>query len=256
MTGPMFVSYGGGVNSTAMLIGMHERGIVPDAVQFSDTKGEKPETYFYARVVLAGWLSRAGFPPLTELCRTDRLHLDESLEAECHRLGTLPSRAYGFGTCADKWKLDPMRWWVKKRYGGQQVIRAVGFDAGEPERAKPYSDKHMVVWYPLIEWGWDRDACVAAIKRAGLPVPPKSACFFCPSSKKREVIQLGKRHPALLARAFAIEDSGMAKASDAKGLGRSFSWRALIAADAAQQKLFPESPVEDCLICVDESEAA
>ena len=39
------VSFGGGVNSSAMLIGMHERGITPDAILFSDTGGEKPETY-------------------------------------------------------------------------------------------------------------------------------------------------------------------------------------------------------------------
>ena len=44
---PTVASYGGGVNSTAMLIGLAERKEVVDLILFSDTGGEKPETYHY-----------------------------------------------------------------------------------------------------------------------------------------------------------------------------------------------------------------
>ena len=40
-------SFGGGVNSTAMLIGMWERGESVDLILFANTGGEKPETYTY-----------------------------------------------------------------------------------------------------------------------------------------------------------------------------------------------------------------
>jgi len=43
------VSFGGGTNSTAMLVGMWERGERPDAILFADTGGEKPHTYQHAR---------------------------------------------------------------------------------------------------------------------------------------------------------------------------------------------------------------
>ena len=36
-----------------------------------------------------------------------------------------------------------------------------------------------------MEWGWDRDRCIRAIQEAGLPLPGKSSCFFCPSMKRR-----------------------------------------------------------------------
>lgn len=62
MRRPLVVSYGGGVNSLAMLVGYHERGEVPDAVVFSDTGGEKPETYFSLRIAVRGWMARLGFP--------------------------------------------------------------------------------------------------------------------------------------------------------------------------------------------------
>lgn len=39
------VSYGGGTNSTALLVGMVNNKIIPDAIIFADTGGEKPETY-------------------------------------------------------------------------------------------------------------------------------------------------------------------------------------------------------------------
>ena len=41
--------------------------------------------------------------------------------------------------------------------------------------------------YPLREWGWSRDRCIARIEAAGLPVPPKSSCFFCGAIRPDEV---------------------------------------------------------------------
>lgn len=38
------VSFGGGVNSTAVLIGLHDRSEIPDAILFADTGGEKPKS--------------------------------------------------------------------------------------------------------------------------------------------------------------------------------------------------------------------
>ena len=41
------VAYGGGVNSTSMLVGLHERGIPVDLILFADTGGELPSTYIF-----------------------------------------------------------------------------------------------------------------------------------------------------------------------------------------------------------------
>ena len=53
-------------------------------------------------------------------------------------------------------------------------------------------------WYPLAQWRDDRPACERIIRAAGLPVPMKSACFFCPASKKHEILWLREHHPDLL----------------------------------------------------------
>jgi len=55
------VSYGGGTDSTALLIEAHRRGIRPDLILFADTGSEMPHTYAYLPVV-AEWCARVGFP--------------------------------------------------------------------------------------------------------------------------------------------------------------------------------------------------
>lgn len=59
----LVVAYGMGVDSTAMLVGLHQRGVRPDLILFADTGGEKPETYAYLPIIQA-WLERVGFPPV------------------------------------------------------------------------------------------------------------------------------------------------------------------------------------------------
>src|SRR2546430_2500819 len=106
---PLVVSFGGGVNSLALLIGLKERGIRPDAILFADTGGEKPETY--DAVFKAGaWLLAIGFPGLV-VVRNDGMY--ESLEDNCLKKNMLPSLAYGFKSCSDKYKRRPMDKYVK-----------------------------------------------------------------------------------------------------------------------------------------------
>jgi hypothetical protein len=228
------VSYGGGTNSTAMLVGMHERGERPDAILFADTGGEKPHTYEHIEAMQA-WCVKVGFPPIQSVRNPKG-----TLEQDCLDREALPSVAYGFKSCSDHFKIRPQARFLKDA-GIVPTQRLIGFDADEPHRAKPIEGNR----YPLIEWGWGRDECVKAIDRAGLPQPGKSACFFCPSSKKHEIIDLRKRYPDLLERALAMEAN--ADLTKIKGLGRDFAWSALVQFSDAQIDMFSESRVEiDC----------
>ena len=82
-----------------------------------------------------------------------------------------------------------------------------------------------------MDWGWDRETCQRVIADEGLPVPVKSACFFCPASKKSELIQLSHGSPDLYAQSLALEDRYRAgkhyrgEDGSTRGLGRRFSWR-------------------------------
>ena len=47
-----------------------------------------------------------------------------------------------------------------------------------PAEGVPHYKDRYDVFYPLRDWGMDRAACIEEIKSVGLPVPPKSCCFF------------------------------------------------------------------------------
>lgn len=191
---PLVVAYGMGVDSTAMLIEWHRRGLDrPDAILTADTGSEKPETMDYIHV-MNSWLDSVGYPLITLLKRNSPRAGDTSLHGECLRKSVLPSLAYGGHSCSLKWKFDPQWAWTKKTFGWTQprkkkgaaerpagswscgapnVIKLIGYDASPSDlrRVKNAVGK----WppgheyrYPLVEWGYDRHKCIDIIKSAGL----------------------------------------------------------------------------------------
>ncbi len=228
-------SFGGGTDSTAMLIGMWERGERVDLILFADTGGEKPHTYEHIKR-FSEWLVKNGMPEITVVS------CGKSLEQDCLDRNALPSIAYGFKTCSQRFKIQPqdkfLNNWQPARdvwASGGKVTKLVGYDASEERRAKEYQSDKYTNRYPLIEWGWDRAICIDLIKSYGIPLPGKSACFFCPSSKAQEVKQLAKQYPDLAKRAIAMEKNAIL--TDIKGLGRDYSWADLIEFDEKQLKL-------------------
>ena len=229
MKTPLLVAYGGGINSTAMLVGMAERGIRPDAILFADTGGERPETYAYVKTV-SDWCVAQGMPAIVTVSNARKY---TSLEDECLSVPTLPSIAYGFKRCSLKWKLDPQEKWATRwpdRVAAGSYRKAIGYHAGESHRQSRVQFNGYTAEYPLREWRWYQEDCLAAVERAGLPKAGKSACFFCPSTKPREILELQERHPDLFERALTIErkarDSGTMQT--VKGLGRNWAWEMFV----------------------------
>lgn len=250
------VSYGGGTNSTAMLIGMVERGETCDLILFADTGGERPDTYSFVSD-FSRYLVEHGMPEIITVKRTNRAGEIRTLEQDCLDGKMLPSIAYGFKACSMKYKRDPQdkfcnNWQPAKDFwkSGQKVTKLIGYDMDEPHRAKIPEDDKYLYRYPLIEWNWGREECVDAIKRAGLRPAGKSACFYCPSSKRAEILALKRDYPDLAARAVAMENN--AELTTIKGLGRDFAWRDLLAWNEAQINMFPyESRIEIECGCYD-----
>lgn len=235
---PVIVAYGGGINSTAMLIGMRDRGVMPDLILMADTGGENPETVRWLGT-FAAWLRDNKMPAL-KIVRNDGMY--DSLEHNCVAKNMLPSLAYGFKSCSDKYKRRPQdkycnHWEPAKDCwaAGEKCIKYIGYDADEERRAKIADDDKYVYEYPLLAWEWGRDECVSVVAGEFETIPPKSSCFFCPAMKKQEVLNLKRNHPHLFDRAIAMERG--ADLSTVKGLGRSWSWEALGRADDEQMSL-------------------
>lgn len=204
---PLVVAYGLGVDSTAAIVGLHTLGIRPDLILFADTGNEKQETYDYLPI-MQRYLESIKFPKVQVVRKVvkDFKHWPPyaSLGENCLTNGTLPSLAFGFKSCSLKWKVYPQELFTKKWEpavkcweGGEKVRKIIGYDAGTKDRkryaqAQGVEDPKYAYEYPLIEWNWDRDRCKEAIAKAGLPVPVKSACYFCPATQPEELHELKK----------------------------------------------------------------
>lgn len=240
---PLIISFGGGVNSTAMILALHQQCRIPHAILFADTGGESPATHAHLHGIIRPLLQRLAWPDITILRGSQ--NGEQTLEAACLRNAVLPAIAYGSKACSDHWKIRPQRRWIRTWPPAQvawdhgiPVTFAIGYDAGETRR-KPLDDTpHYAYIYPLRELGWDRDACIREIHNAGLPVPPKSSCFFCPSTTKADLLKLNQQHPNLTARACRIESLAFASgnATPPRGLGRTWSWSKFLAAHVRQEQ--------------------
>jgi hypothetical protein len=266
---PLVVAYGLGVDSTAMLIEFAIRGIRPDLILFADTGGEKPETYDYLPVIQRYLADVGFPPVVTVRYQAKTAVYDtlEGQCLHTGTLPSLAYGGKSCSlkykrSCQDKYILAryPPDELVRE---GRRVVRAIGFESGEERRTYAHvvkaigldaGEEHRLNWnradpdagerlsreawldrnfflyfYPLMEWGYDRERCKKVISDAGLPVPMKSACWFCPASKRSEILWLRENHPELLERALAIELNAKPKLTSVKGLGRSFSWEEYLA---------------------------
>ena len=257
------VSFGGGTNSTAMIIGMYLHKIPIDLILFADPGAEQPHTYEFIQTFNV-WLEKHGLPTITPVFYTDKAGNRMTLEEECLRSHALPSIAYGFKKCSLKHKIGTQEKFCnnyppcrEEWAAGRRVYKYIGYDAGETRRiqhAAPADEanKKYENRYPLYEWGWDRAECVREIERAGLPKPGKSSCFFCPSMKKKEIQALWEDYPDLFQRAIDLEHNAADSLKTVKGLGRNWSWesyhdeamkiREFEEAQITFDDLFPETP--------------
>ena len=246
---PITVAFGGGVNSTAMLCGFKERGERPSFITFADTGGEFPRTYDHVKE-MDGLCREWWGVGITRVHKTYQGKF-EGLEKNSLRKHLLPSLAYGGPGrkgCSMKFKVDPqtkaLKEWMDKE-GVKKVIRCIGYDAGESHRRLDIKEEDLkkgriaINRYPLVEWNWRREECEKALCRTKIANPGKSACFFCPASRRSEVINLKDYHPELLERALKMEEESRATSKKKLGLGGEGNyWADWVAMDDAQARLF------------------
>lgn len=224
--------YGAGLDSTAMIVALHEADIRPAVITFADTRAEKKVTMDHIakmNAVLVEW----GWPEIV-ICRKVPLASTgyEDLYGNCIKNQTLPSLAFGMKSCSIKWKQVPQDQflmgrkrgasktaphpiWTEYLQTGIKVMKLIGYDAGPADmrRSKNLStsDQFFDYRYPLQILGWTRRDCVLAISNVlGVDmVPWKSSCFFCPAQKQWELYWLAAHQPELLELALFMERNAL-----------------------------------------------
>lgn len=118
--------------------------------------------------------------------------------------------APGTRSCTADFKIKVVGKELKRRGAtvAEPATVALGISVDEIQRAHPGIDPkapYQFRTYPLLDLGLHRQDCRRIIADAGLPVPGKSACFFCPFHD-REAWRAQKRDtPDLFAQSCQLE---------------------------------------------------
>ena len=190
------VSYGGGVNSTALVILLVNKGLPLDYVVFADTGNEMPETYEYLNV-MKRYLNKVSVP-----LKVVQVRSGESLSDRCLRRRVIPSEIWRW--CTRDMKVTPIHAFYRSLKA--HVYQYMGIDYDEVHRMKPARVDYVTNMYPLVDYRIGRTECMEIIEKTGLPLPVKSGCHMCPFNNMNRWAEIYERHPDLYRLAMEIEE--------------------------------------------------
>lgn len=208
-------SYGGGVQSTAVLVLTAQGKLNYDHFLFANVgeDSENPDTLEYFNDVALPYAARNGMF-LIEI-RKYRFKEIETVYGRAvgdNRSIPIPARmsngAPGRRSCTADFKIRVIAKWLKQNGATKEnpAITGLGISVDEFQRARSDSGiDHQVLEYPLIDLRLTRQDCMNIIASAGLPIPPRSACYFCPFHSRDEWIRLKNQRPDLFAKAVELE---------------------------------------------------
>lgn len=209
-------SYGAGVQSTALLVMAAEQMIPHRLFLFANVgaDSENPATLAYLEQHARPYAAAHGIE-LVELQKHDRAGQPVTLYGRLmtsERSIDIPMRmangAPGNRNCTETFKINVIKAELKRRGAtkDQPAELALGISLDEYQRMRTNSGvPFYTLAYPLIERRLDRAACMALIERAGLPVPPKSSCTFCPFQRHSQWKRLMQEQPGRFQQAVELE---------------------------------------------------
>lgn len=220
-------SFGGGVQSHAVLALAAAGKLHYDAFVFANVgaDSENPDTLAYIENVTKPYCEAHGLP-FVEVAKRNRAGELVTLRADAMRQDktSFPIPAFaGTGgqvmrSCTHDWKIRIVDRWIRAQ-GWPHVVIGLGISTDEWQRAKDgqWQDRENMekaghrfgFWkrreFPLIDLRISRNDCHRLIAETGLPLVPKSSCYFCPFQKMDEWKRMRAQRPDLFEQAAELE---------------------------------------------------
>lgn len=209
-------SFGGGVQSMACLVLAAQGKIDYNVFLFSNVgaDSENPKTIEYINTYAKPFADAHGLQ-MIELQRVKRDGTPETIMGRMQTsLRSLPipvrmsNGAPGRRSCTSDFKISVIAKW-QKQHGATKKnpgVCGLGISLDEFQRARTDSGiGWQILEYPLIDLRLTRRDCMQIINNAGLPVPPKSSCFFCPFHSPTEWQRLKREQPELFQKCVQLE---------------------------------------------------
>jgi hypothetical protein len=204
------ISFGGGVQSTALLV-LAATGRINFRLFLMANVGddsENPGTLRYLEEYARPYAADHGI----ELNILDRIKRDGTTETLMGRLTKEGSRslpipvrmsngAPGQRSCTADFKIKVIGKELKRRgaTAADPATIGIGISVDEIGRANNRRcEAHERIVYPLLDLGLRREA--------GLPVPPKSSCYFCPFHRPETWHNQRRDEPELFEKSCQLEE--------------------------------------------------
>ena len=209
-------SFGGGQQSTAALVLASQGKINFDRFVFANVgnDSEHPNTLAYLENHAKPFAAKHGI----EFVEVQKRRRDGSLDTllstieRRKRSVVIPVRINGgsraIRTCTVDFKIKQVAKYLKElgATDDDPAVVGIGFSVDEMQRMRT---KLTVPWetpeYPLVDLRLDREGCQEVIRSAGLPVPPKSSCWFCPFHAIGVFKEMHERDPDLFWKTASLE---------------------------------------------------
>jgi len=211
-------SFGGGQQSMAALVLAAEKRIDFPTFLFANVgdDSEHPATIEYFHNYARPFAAEHGLE-LVELRRVmkrtgEERTLLQQLKRPGYRSIDIPARmangAPGNRKCTGDFKIKVIGDELVRRGATEDNPATVGVGISLDEIGRANDRRrlpHELVVYPLLELGLRRTDCQRIIRSAGLPLPRKSACFFCPFKRPGEWLDMRREEPELFEQSAQLE---------------------------------------------------
>ncbi|MFH9761345.1 phosphoadenosine phosphosulfate reductase [Streptomyces anulatus] len=213
------ISYGGGVQSTALLV-LAAQGRIDFRTFLMANVGddsEHPATMRYLDEYARPYAAEHGI----ELALLDRVMVRSGetrtlygqLTKEGSRSLAIPVRmsngAPGTRSCTADFKIKVIGRELKRRGATKEAPATIGIGISLDEIHRANNrrcEPHEEIVYPLLDLGLRRTDCARIITEAGLPVPPKSSCYFCPFHRPETWHDMRRTEPDLFEKSCQLEE--------------------------------------------------
>jgi len=245
-------SYGGGVQSTAVLVLASQGKVQYDHFLFANVgeDSEHPDTLEYFRDIALPFAKEHGLD-LQEVRKYRKGEIETIRGLIFGERRTIPIPAYlnsgkpGNRSCTIDFKIKVIDRWVKNHIEKRGVFTiglGISIDEWKRARNEPKKKIYKGLWkeieYPLLDMRISRKDCLKAIQSAGLPNPPKSSCYFCPFHTNLPWHEMRQNRPDLFWDAVKIEKHLQDKRKEMWGKDKVWLHRKLIPLDQA----IPDQP--------------
>lgn len=208
------ISLGAGVQSSALAL-MAAKGLVtpmPECAVFADTQAETESVYTWL-----DWLETQLPFPVYRVTKgdltNDALKIRTSKKGQTYVNFYIPtyqiakdlSKGILHRKCTSDYKVLPIQKFVRAKFKKQNVIQWLGISTDEAHRMKDSRVSYITNRYPLVELNLSRSNCLQWMEANHYPMPPRSACVFCPYHSDKEWLRLKQDEPKEFQKAVEFE---------------------------------------------------